>query len=82
MMAKSLQFQSVLEKGTDCFVISLCLLGKNDRVKPLVDYLDSIVFDTQNDKIVRIEIIGASEFLVLDIRFLVMVECHDRINYF
>jgi len=52
-------------EATDCFVISLRSLSPEDRVKTKVDYMDSIIFDTQDDKIVRIEIIGVSQLLDL-----------------
>ncbi len=58
-------FHSQYEEANDCFVISLRTLLPEDRVKTKVDYMDSIIFDTQDDKIVRIEIIGASQFLDL-----------------
>ena len=51
------------ESGNDCAVISWYRLSETDRVKSRIDYMDSIIFDTQDDKVVRIEVVSASMFL-------------------
>ncbi len=58
-------FPAQYEEETNCFVISLRSLSPEDRVKTEVDYRDSIIFDTKDDKIVGIEIIGGSQLLDL-----------------
>lgn len=60
-----LPLQYHYEKEVDCLVIDLHKLDLSGRVIAHEAYLDSVIFDVKDDKIVTIEIIDVSTILEL-----------------